>query len=226
MPLANPSRNLLPNPPPLIVFDSDRLAIPGQAPRWPEPIESKVLRGLALESAAAPSQRGPARDQFGVGRSLGIRADTSTRHRSRRWRARALATPPAGRVFSAGLVARTLALRTKQPGRLIWPPVDSALLCPVPSFRVSNFPVSNFPAAILPVPILPVPFSPVQQALDRRKASMGARASTLPKQFDLGMTLIKMPLIKMMRKMIWTADSTLEKLVWHRFRLWQNAFPY
>src|SRR5437660_5989541 len=181
MPLANPSRNLLPNPPPLIVFDSDRLAIPGQAPRWPEPIESKVLRGLALESAAAPSQRGPARDQFAVGRSLGIRADTSTRHRSRRRPARALATPPAGRVFSAGLAARTPAGRTKEPGRLTWLPVDSAPLCSPPSFRSSSFSVSNFPAAILPVPILPVPFSPVPQARDRRMVSMGARASTLPK---------------------------------------------
>src|SRR5216684_646244 len=103
-----------------MVFDSDLLAIPALAPRlWPEPVEPKISRDLAPESAAAPFRRGPARDQFAVGRSLGIRADTSTRHRSRRRRARALATRPADRVFSAGLAART-----KEPGRLIWLPVD------------------------------------------------------------------------------------------------------
>src|ERR1019366_1190143 len=103
-----------------IVSDSDRWAIPAQAPRlWPEPIEPKVSRDLARESAAAPFRRGPARDQSAVGRWLGIRADTSTRHRSRRRRARALATRPADRVFSAGLAGRT-----KRPGRQIWLPVD------------------------------------------------------------------------------------------------------
>src|ERR1700674_173926 len=143
MPLVNPSPNLmlnlLWNPAPWIVFDSDRLAIPALAPRlWPEPDESKVSRDVAPESAAAPFQRGPARDQFAVGRSLGMRAGTSTRHRSRLRRARALATRPADRGFSPGLGARM-----KKPGRRIWLLVGSVLFCPVPNFRVSSFPVSN-----------------------------------------------------------------------------------
>ena len=214
--MPNQLLNLLRNPAPWIVFDSDRLPIPAQAPGlWPEPVGSKISQALALESAAAPFRRGPARDQFAVGRSLGIRADKSTRHRSRRRRARALATRPADRVFSAGLAART-----KKPGGLIWLPVDWALLCSAPNFRVSSFPVSNPPAAIPPLLILPVPFSPVPQALDRRKVSLGAMVSPLRKRLDLEMTLIKM-----MLKKIRTADSTLEPVVWYRFRLWRNASP-
>jgi len=209
--LPNLLLNSLRNPAPLIVFDSDLLAIPAQAPRlWPEPVELKVSRDLAPESAAAPFRRGPARDQFSVGQGLGIRAGTSTRRRNLRRRARALAKRPAGRVFSAGLAGRT-----EKPGRLIWLPVEAAPLC-----SVSNFRVSSFPAAILPVP-----FSPVPQAPDRRKVLVGARASTLPKQLDLEMTLTKMIPTKRMRKVIQTADSTLEQGVWHGFRLWRNASP-
>ena len=192
---------------------------------WPEPVDSKISQALALESAAAPFRRGPERDQFAVGRSLGIRADTSTGHRSRRRRARALATRPAGRVFSARLAPRTLAARTKKPGHLIWMPLDSVPLCSAPSFRVSSFPVSNLPVSIPPLPILPVPFSPIPQALDRRKVSLGARASPLPKQLDLGMILTEMALTKTVRKMIQAAASTLEQEAWHRFRRWRNASP-
>src|SRR4029077_4998713 len=68
MPLVNPwpnqLLNLLPNPAPLIVFDSDRLAVPALAPRlWPEPVEPKISWDLAPESAAAPFRRRPAHDQ-------------------------------------------------------------------------------------------------------------------------------------------------------------------
>src|SRR5260370_28539605 len=171
--LPNLLLNSLRNPAPWIVFDSDVLAIPAQAPRlWPEPVELKVSRDLAPKSAAAPFRRGPARDQFEVGRGPGIQADRSTRRRNRRRRARALAKRPAGRVFSAGLAGRT-----EKPGRLLWLPVAAAPLCPVSNSRGSSFPAA----------ILPVPFSPVPQAPDRRKVFVGARASTLPKQPDLEM---------------------------------------
>lgn len=223
----NQSLNLLRNPAPLIAFDldSDRLAIPAQAQwLWPEPAEPKISWDSAPEWRVTPFQRAPARDQFAVGRGLGIRADMSTGHRSRRRRARALALRPAHRVFSAGLAARTT------PARWIWRPVDSRPLCPasnlqVSSFRVSSAPISNLPVAILQLPILPVPFSPIQQALDRRKVSVGARVSTLPGLLDPGMTLPKMTLIKVMLKTIRTPDSTLVELVWHRFRPWRNASP-
>jgi len=106
--LPNLLLNSLRNPAPLIVFDSELLVIPAQAPRLrPEPVELKVSRDLAPESAAAPFRRGPARDQFSVGQGLGIRAGTSTLHKSCRRRARALAKRQAGRVFSAGLAGRT-----------------------------------------------------------------------------------------------------------------------
>ena len=213
--------NLLRNPGPLIVFDSGRLAIPAQAPRlWLEPVESKASGDSAPEWGVAPFQRGPARDQFAVGRDPGIPADTSTGHRSHHRRSRASATRPAHRGFSPGLAASTLASMTKKPGRRISLPVDSAPLCSVPSFRVSSFPVSNLPVAIPPFPILQVLFSPVPQALDRQKASLGARILPLPKQLDLEMTLIKMTL-----KKIRTEDLTLEELVWYRFRRWPNASP-
>src|SRR4029077_11088748 len=179
-----------------------------------EPVEPKISWDLVPEWGVAPFQRGPPRDQFAVGRGLGIRADMSTGHKNRRRRARALAPRPAHRAFSSRLAVR------KTPARWIWLLVDSAPLCPAPnlqvsSFRVSGSPISNLPLAILQLPILPVPFSPIQQALDRRKVSLDTRVATLPKQLDLEMTqpkmtLIKMTLIKVMLKTIRTADSTLE----------------
>ena len=200
--------NLLRNLGPLTVSDSERLAIPAQAPRlWPEPAALKASWDLAPESAAAPYRRGPARDQSAVGRWLGIRADTSTRHRSRRRRARALATRPVDCVFSAGLDGRM-----KGPGREIRLPVDPALLCSV----------SSFPVVLPPVPILPVPFSPVPQVPDRRKVLLGAQVSNLPKQLEPKMTLTNLTM--MMLKKMRTADSTLENLAWHRFRPLRNAF--
>ena len=196
--------NRLRNLGPLIVSYPNWLAIPTQAPRlWPEPAESKASRDLAPEPAAgaavgAPFRRGPTRDQSAVGRWPGIRADTSTRHRSHRRRARALAPRPEDRVFSVDVDGRT-----KRPGHQIRLPVDPLLLCPVPNFLV---------------PSLPVPLSPVPQAPDRRKVLAGARVSNLPKQLDPGIILTKLVLKKMR-----TADSTLEELVWHRFRLRRNS---
>lgn len=179
------------------------LATPAPVPGlWPERLEPKLSQDLALESVAAPCQRGPARDQSAVGRWPGIRADTSRRHRSRRWQARAPAKRPAGRVFFAGLAGRTTR-RRKRPGRQIRRPVDLALVCPVLNFSV---------------PILPVPLSPVPQEQGRRKVLLGARVSDLPKQLEPKTT----PTKRMPRK-DQTADSTWEQPVWHRFRLKRNA---
>ena len=172
-----------------IVSDSERLAIALQAPRLrPEPAALKASPDLPPEPAAVPSRQGPARDRSVVGRSLGIRADTSTRHRSRRRRARTLTTRPTTRAGASG--AAGSAGRTKRPGRQIRLPVDPALLRPIPSFPVSNS----------SVPILPVP-----HAQDRRKVLPAAPVSNLPKRLEP-----KMSLTKAMPKKMRTADSTLE----------------
>ena len=165
---------------------------------WPETDESKASRDLALKPAAVPLRRAPARGQSAVGRGLGIRADTSTRHRSQRRRARALAMRPEGRVFFSGLAGKT-----KRRGQKIPLPIDRALFFPVPS---------------VPVAILPVPPSPVPQAPDRRKVLWSARVSDLSKQFGPKMTLTKKVLVKMR-----TSDSTLALWVSHRFRLRRTA---
>ena len=162
-----------------------------QAPQlWPEPVELNALWGLVPEPAAAPFRRGPAGDQSAVGRGLGIPADTSIRHRSRRRRARASGTRPAC-VFCAGFGGGT-----KRPVPQLWLQLEPALLCSVPSFSVA---------------IPPVPFLPVPPALDRRKVLAGARLSNFPKPREPKLTLTKkMTPTKMMLKRTRAADSTLE----------------
>src|SRR5208282_74376 len=126
---------------------------------WPEPRASKVSRDLAPKPAAAPFERRSASDQSAVERWLGTRADTSTRHRSRRRLAPALDMRLASCSFSFGCAGEATRL-----GRPLWLPVSLGPIGPGP----------RFPVAIWPVAILPVPFSPARQARDRRKVLVGA----------------------------------------------------
>src|SRR5208282_4872490 len=154
------------------------------------PCLESLPAGRAQAPAATPFRRGPACVLSAVGRWLGIPADTSTRHSSRRRRARASATRPAS-AFCAGLAGGT-----KRPGRQIWLQLEPALLCSVLSFSV----------AMTPVPFLPVPPAP-----DRRKVLAGARLSNFPKPREPKLTLTKkMTLTKMVLKRTRAADSTLE----------------
>src|SRR5208283_5758450 len=87
----NLSQRLLWNLGLLIESESDGSLIPMRGSQmWPEPRASKVSRDLAPKPAAAPFERRSASDQSAVERWLGTRADTSTRHRSRRRLAPAL----------------------------------------------------------------------------------------------------------------------------------------
>ena len=95
---------------------------------------SRRFRGIWRRSRR---QRHSGEGQHAINLRLGDVSESGLirpqRHRSRRRRARASATRPEDRVFSAGLAGRT-----KKPGRLLWLPVDSAPLCSVTRrFRVS-----------------------------------------------------------------------------------------